>query len=84
MHQILKLEPAFLNARLLLAEIMLKRGDVESARKHFLEEDRLQKKHANLNYSVDEPYVRKLIQVDDSHKDRIKKLIFDASTSSTP
>ncbi len=84
LHQILKLEPAFLNARLLLAEIMLKRGDVESARKHFLEEDRLQKKHANLNYSVDEPYVRKLIQVDDSHKDRIKKLIFDASTSSTP
>ncbi|HSE42127.1 MAG TPA: O-antigen ligase family protein, partial [Acidobacteriota bacterium] len=83
--EILKIEPAYLNARLLLAEIMHRQGDMESAKKHFMEEERLRKKHANLKYFVDEPYVRKLIQVDDKQKDEVKKLIFDnASSSSTP
>jgi O-antigen ligase len=84
LHEILKIEPAYLNARLLLAEVMQKRGDIESARNQFMEEDRLQKKHANLKYYVDEPYVRKLIQVDESHKNKIKNLIFDAATPSNP
>jgi hypothetical protein len=84
LRNILKLEPAYLNARLLLAEIMQRRGNFESARKQFIEADRLQKKHANLKYFVDEPYVRKLIQVDDTHKNEVKKLIFDASMPETP
>ncbi len=84
LKEILNIEPAFLNARLFLAEVMQRRGNLEAARKQFLEADRLQKKHANLKYFVDEPYVRKLIEVDDSHKNEVKKLIFDASTPSTP
>jgi tetratricopeptide (TPR) repeat protein len=84
LNNILELEPAYLNARLLLAEILQRRGNSESAKKQFLEADRLQKKHANLKYFVDEPYVRKLIQVDDTHKNEVKKLIFDASMRATP
>ncbi len=84
LKEILRLEPAYLNARLLLAEVYLKRGNYETAKKEFQEVERLHQRYASLKYSVNEPYVRKLIQIDDAYKNEVKKLIFNAPKSETP
>lgn len=84
LKEILRLEPAYLNAHLLRAEVYVKRKNYKAANKEFQEVERLEKKYASLKYSVDEPYVRTLIQLDDEYRNKVKKLIFDATKSETP
>lgn len=82
LREILRLEPAFLNARLLLAEVNFKQGKYEEAKKEFQEVEQLEKRYANLKYSINEPYVTKLITVDKAYKSELKTLILNAPKSS--
>ena len=81
LKEILRLEPVYLNARLLLAEILFKQGKYEAAKKELQEVERLEKRYANLKFSVNEPYVRKLITIDNTYKKQLKNLILNAPNS---
>jgi O-antigen ligase len=81
LNEILKLEPAYLNGRLLLVEIYLKQGNYEAAKKQYLEVERLEQRYAALRDSVDEPYMRKLLTVDTTYKNKLKDLILNAPNS---
>jgi tetratricopeptide (TPR) repeat protein len=81
LKEIVRLEPAYLNARLLLAEICFRQGKHEAAKKELQEVERLEKRYKNLQSSVNEPYVRKLITVDNNYKNQLKKVILSASQS---
>lgn len=81
LKEILRLEPAYLNARLLLAEIYYKQSKYEEAKKEMEEVENLEKRYANLKYSITEPYVTKLITVDKTYKSELKSLILNAPNS---
>lgn len=81
LKEILRLEPAYLNARLLLAQVYFKQGKYEEAKKEIQEVESLEKRYGNLKDSINEPYVTKLITVDDQYKSQVKTLILKAPNS---
>jgi len=81
LKEILSLEPAYLNARLLLAQVYFKQGKYEEAKKEIQEVESLEKRYGNLKDSINEPYVTKLITVDDQYKNQVKTLILKAPNS---
>jgi hypothetical protein len=83
LKEILRLEPAYLNARLLLAEVYFKQGKHEEAKKEIREVEELEKRYADLKYSIDGPYVTKLITVDKAYKSALKTLILNVPNSSS-
>ncbi|MCI0612758.1 O-antigen ligase family protein [bacterium] len=78
LKEILRLEPVYLNARLLLVEVLFKQGKYEAAKKELQEVERLEKRYTYLKFSVNEPYVRKLIAIDNTYKKQLENLILNA------
>jgi hypothetical protein len=76
LNSILNLEPAYLNARLLLAQVLWRQGDVAQAKYQYQEVQRLASKYREPAYSVNESYVRKLLQVDSKYKEEVYRQIF--------
>jgi tetratricopeptide (TPR) repeat protein len=81
LKEILQLEPAYFNGGLLLAEVYYKEGQYEAAKKQFNEVERLQRRYADLKNSVDEPYLQKLMHVDETYKNKTRTLIFNSPES---
>jgi len=84
LKEILQLEPAYLNGGLLLAEVYVKEGQYEAAKKQFNEVEDMQRRYAEFKNNIDEPYLKKLIQVDEIYKNRVKNLIFNAKNPQNP
>ena len=78
LKEILSLEPAYLNARLLLAQVYFKQGKYEEAKKEIQEVESLEKRYGNLKDAINEPYVTKLITVNNAYKNELKSLILNA------
>jgi O-antigen ligase len=78
LKEILKLEPAYLNAGLLLSDIYLKEGQYEDAKRQFNEVESMQQRYAELKNNIDEPYLKRLLQVDEAYKNQLKNLIFNS------
>lgn len=78
LKEILKLEPAYLNGGLLLADIYFKEGQYEAAKRQFNEVEQMQQRYAELKNNIDEPYLKRLLQVDETYKTQVKNLIFNS------
>ena len=75
-EKILDAEPAYLSARLLLAEIKWARQDSQGARSEFVKEEQQEKRFQVVAKTTGEGYIRKLLQVNSDSKEHVRKLIF--------
>ena len=78
-HTALKLEPAYVNGYFLSAETYYRSGDTDQARAAFQTGLDTATKYATFNIGPEDTYSRKLLNVNDSYKERVKGLIFDGS-----
>jgi O-Antigen ligase/Tetratricopeptide repeat len=78
-HTALKLEPAYINGYFLSAETYYRSGNVDQARAAFQAGLDTAKKYSTFNIGPGDIYSRKLLNVNDSYKERVQGLIFDGS-----
>jgi tetratricopeptide (TPR) repeat protein len=76
LRKILDAEPAYLNARLLLAETEWRQGEYTSARSEYVRTEELERTYRGLQQSTREGYVKKLLRLDPRTKEVVRRLIF--------
>ena len=81
LHKILDAEPAYLNARLLLAEVHWKNHNIEKGRAEFQKEEELERRYRDLARSTQDRYMKKLLSVNSPSKQAIKKMLFKDENS---
>lgn len=72
LEEILELEPAYLNARLLLAEVKLRQGDPQGARLELQQVEEMEKRYAPSS-SKGTNYVQRLLQLSVEQKNELLK-----------
>lgn len=75
-EQMIKLEPSFVNAYYLLAEVRFLSGDHDGAQVAFLNGEKTEKKYANYHLDKSEKYGQSLLAVNAAYKAKVKQLIF--------
>lgn len=79
--KILEMEPAYLNARLLLAEVKYKMQDAPGSRMEFARAESDEKRYRAYRPIFNPKYIERLLHVNPTYKEEVKKLIFDAKKS---
>ncbi|MCI0604721.1 O-antigen ligase family protein [bacterium] len=75
LRKTLEREPAFLNARLFLAEVLLSRNSSEEARKEYLAFLNYNKRFRNEAANTSSSYIRSLLEVNEQKKKRVEDLL---------
>lgn len=75
MQKVIELEPAFINARYVLAELRFQTSDVAGARREFEEGKALEKRYLNYRLRSDDRYSRRLLSVNTSYRQKVEDLI---------
>ncbi|HSP07687.1 MAG TPA: tetratricopeptide repeat protein, partial [Acidobacteriota bacterium] len=73
--QILQMEPAYFNARLLLAEIKLRQGDRAGAQSELQELEQMEKRFATQKASPSTSYIRSLLELNVQKKSELLRLV---------
>jgi hypothetical protein len=81
MQKVIETEPAYLNARLLLAEIKLKENDLEGARRELSEFERFYERYRTIEPAADQTYIRKLLQVNPEKRAELRRLTSSAANT---
>jgi O-antigen ligase len=77
MQKVIELEPAFINARYVLADLRFRTSDVAGARRDFEEGKALEKRYSNYPLNGDDRYSRRLLSVNTSYRQKVEDLVFD-------
>ena len=74
LQEILEMEPAYLNARLLLAEVRVRQGDAAGARSELQRLEQMEKRYSYLaSRSSGTSYVQKLLELNVQQKNELLK-----------
>lgn len=79
LSKIIELEPAYLNARYLLARTQYQMGDKENARKSLADADRYYERYKNYQLPASEAYTRGLLHVKPEIREEVRELILNVS-----
>jgi hypothetical protein len=79
LSKIISLEPAYLNARYLLAETKFKSGDVAGAQKELTEADNYYERYKTYTPGKNEGYIKALLRINPEKREEIRRLILNAS-----
>ncbi len=74
----ISMEPAYLGARYLLAEIQFRKGNLEEARKSLKDAEMYYHRYKNLKVNAKQGYIRRLLQTKPEIRESVKRLILDA------
>lgn len=74
----ISMEPAYLGARYLLAEIQFRKGNLEAARKSLKDAEMYYHRYQNVKVREKEGYVRRLLQIKPEIRENVRRLILDA------
>lgn len=77
MQKVIELEPVFINAHYVLAELHFRVSDITSARRDFEEGKALEKRYSNYPLSPGDRYSKRLLSVDTSYRQKVEDLVFD-------
>lgn len=79
--KILEMEPAYLSARLLMAEVKYKMQDASGSRTEFARAESDEQRYRDYRPVFNAKYIERLLRVNPAYKEEVKKLIFDAKKS---